>query len=523
MLKFLIYQEDQPHSPFVLRNAHLLGADSIGVRGTIRIDGQVITCEKRATGPAALALCYELPDVGLLTLQTCLLPDRDEPYVLSIELARHRLMMLLAKQEDWMLFDLPADHPAMRRATLARTLFVKALNAAEPADAHRVAEQCLIAAVDASEELALAHADILYKRRLESGQFHRGVFGCGIALDQQSDTLRSTLHNSFDYLMLPTPWRQIEPHEQERDFAALDTWAEWAYRHRMPILAGPVLSFEPSVAPDWLAVVEHDYESVRDILYEHVERIVTRYRNVVTLWNVVSGIHVNMGFDFTLDQLLDLTRMSIMLVRKIQPNAKTLIEITHPFGEYYADNPRSIPPMIYADMVLQAGIPIDAFGVRIVMGRATNGQYARDLMQLSAMLDKFNGLGKPVHVTGAAVPSKPCDEPFEPITNGHGNGGVGDGLGTPSRPPDGDSGYWRKPWSTLVQSHWLEAIYAIALSKPYIDSIAWLELADHAESALPNGGLAHDDLRAKGAFHRVTALRKSLHAEAAAARNAATS
>jgi hypothetical protein len=518
MLKFLIYDEDQPVSDFVLRNAHLLGADNIGVRGTIRFRDGMVTCEKRAAGPAALCLCYDLPEVGSLSLQTCLLPDRAEPYILTVELARHRLMLLLAKQEDWMLFDLPAEHPAMRRATLARTLFVKALNSADPAEAHRLGTDCLVAGIDASEELALAHADILYKRRLESGQFHRGVFGCGVSLSQQSDTLRNTLQNGFDYIMLPTPWRQLEPEEQQADFTDLDAWAEWAYRQRMPILAGPVLSLDPVVTPDWLAVVEHDYDSVRDILYEHVERLVTRYRNVVTLWNVVSGIHVNQGFDLTLDQLLDLTRMSIMLVRKIQPNAKTLIEITHPFGEYYADNARSIPPMIYADMVLQAGIPIDAFGVRIVMGRAADGQYTRDLMQLSAMLDRFNGLGKPVHVTGVAVPSEPNEATVPPLSNGNGNGEVG----TPSLPPDGHSGYWRKPWSSLVQSHWLEAIYAIALSKPFIDSVSWLHLADHDSALLPNGGLAHEDLRAKGAFHRIAALRKSLHAEAAAARNAAT-
>ncbi len=520
MLKFQVCGLESGEAPFVLRNAHLVGADYIGVRSNIQYEDGAINCQKRTTGPAALALQVEVPEVGEMTLQTCLLPDRVEPYILTLELARHRLMLLLSKQEDWMMFDLPLDHPAMKRAATAKSLFVEALNRInEPEEAHRLSMDCLAAAIDASEELALAHAELLYRRRLEAGQFHRGVFGCGVGLAQATDPIRSSLQSNFDYMVLPLPWCQLQPTEDSYDWTAADSWAEWAFRNRMPILAGPVLSFDRGVAPDWLAVVEHDYETMRDVLYEHVEKVVTRYRNVVTLWNVVSGLHANAGFDFTLDQLMDLTRMAVLLIKKVQPSAKTLVEVTQPFGEYYACNARSIPPMIYADMVLQAGIPVDAFGVRLLMGRPTDGQYTRDLMQVSAMLDRFNGLGKPVHVTAAAVPSEPIGFEPEPMVNGP----EGNAKGTPVHPPDGNSGYWRKPWSPLVQSHWLEAFYHIALSKPYIDSVAWLDLADHDQTLLDHGGLAMADFKAKGAFQRVTSLRKALHADSAAARNSPTS
>jgi len=506
MLKFRVVGDESADPPLVLRNAHLLGADNIAVRGSIQFDGSIIKCDKRAAGPAALALQIYVGDVGEVTVQTCLLPDRDEPYLLYLELARHRLMLLLAKQEDWMMFDLASDHPAMRRMQVARTHFVKALNAIDvPAEAQRLARESLTAAADASEELALAHAETLYNRR-QSGNFRRAVLGCGVALDQISEKIRASLSTNFDYVALPTRWRRIEPQEQQHDWSLLDDWAQWAHRTRMAVLAGPVVSFCPRCSPDWLGVMDHDYETIRDIIYEHVERVVTRYRNVVTLWNVVSGIHTNSQLNLSLEQLMDLTRMAVMLVKKIQPNAKTLVEITHPFGEYYASNPRSIPPMIYADMVLQSGMPVDAFGVRLLMGQAVEGQYTRDLMQMSSLLDRFSGLGKPLHVTAVAVPSQPVeldlgDEP----SNGN--------RGGPNNPPDDHSGHWRKPWSPLVQSHWLEAFYNIALSKPFVDSIAWLDLADHDDAELPHAGLAMPNLKAKGAFHRVTSIRKALHAE----------
>lgn len=515
MLKFLVFGDGQ----YQLTNAHLLGADGIGIRGEISCGGGVITCEKRAMGPAALALQIPVGELGEFTLQTCLLPDREEPYLLSLELARHRLMLVLTKQEDWLMLDLPGDHPAIRRATLARQLFVKALNNSDDAaKADRLATESLVAAIDASEELALAHAEVLLNRRKQTGQLSRGAFGCGVGADLSTAEVRASLLANFDYLVLPTRWRQIEPQEQSLNWNPLDSWADWAFRNRLPILAGPIVSFDHLVMPDWLYIVEHDYESLRDLLYEYTQRLVTRYRSVVTLWNVVSGIHINEHFTLNLEQLMDLTRMAVLLVKKMQPNAKVLVEIAQPFGEYYAANQRSIPPLMYADMVLQSGIPIDAFGVKMLMGRASDGCYTRDLMQISSLLDRFSGMGKPVHVTGVAVPSHPI------------NGAEAtDGAEIPAEIDDPDDslgalqdeqasapcsgGCWRRPWSQQVQSHWLQAFYNIALSKPYIESVAWLDLADHAQSDLPYSGLAAADLKTKQAFHRIIALRKGLHAK----------
>src|SRR5688572_23847916 len=105
MLRFLVYENGEPAAHWMLRNAHLVGVDDVGIRSNIRFeDGQVLV-EKAAAGPAALALQVAVEGAGELLLQTCLLPERAEPYNLSVELARHRLMKLIAKQEDWAMFD----------------------------------------------------------------------------------------------------------------------------------------------------------------------------------------------------------------------------------------------------------------------------------------------------------------------------------------------------------------------------------------------------------------------------------
>ncbi|MBI1372247.1 MAG: hypothetical protein GC159_05735 [Phycisphaera sp.] len=498
MLKFLLFNNGERATEWRSSDAYLVGADDVAVKANIAFADGVISCEKNTVGPAALSLPYSLDETGELMLQTCLLPERDDPYMLTVELARHRLMKVISKQEDWGLYDLEDDHPAAMRIRVATQKFVEALSLIDkPAEADKLARQALALGIDASEELALAQAERQLSKRLEKGNLTRHAFGCGISLKQDLEALTPTLLKNFDYVRLPTPWRELEPNEQEYNLKPLDRWCHWAYTNRIPIVAGPIVSFAPHVVPDWLYIWQHDYDTVRDLLYEHVERVVRRYGKVVSLWNVVSGLHVNDNFSFNFEQLMDLTRMAVMLTKKAQPNAKTLIEITHPFGEYYANNTQSIPPLMYAEMVLQSGIPFDGFGLKVLMGQPKSGQFTRDLMQLSALLDRFHGLGKPMYVTAVGVPSKLVE--IEPTEDN----------GTPLR-----SGYWRKPWSGVVQGKWLEAFYNVCLSKTFVESVAWLDLADHADSEMPDAGLIKGDMQPKRALSHLATMRSSLYEDA---------
>lgn len=498
MLKFLVFEDAKPATSWPLRNAYLIGSDGSAMRGDILFEPGAVICEKRETGAAALALQHRVGDLGDLTIQTCLLPERDEPYLLTLELARHRLMMLFAKLEEWAMFDLDSNHPVTKRTESARRLFIEALclQNDDPAKAERLAYECLITALDGSEELALAHSELLLNRRKSTGALPKHPIGCGVSLEQTHDRLRAGLRENFDFLQLPMPWKMLAPEEGEYHWGATDDWAEWAARNRMPIVAGPVISFEPSNLPDWLYIWEHDYETVRDLIYEHVQRVVGRYRNVVSAWKVVSGLHVNSHFSFNFEQLMDLTRMMTLQVKKLAPQSKVLVEIRQPFGEYYASNPRSIPPMMYVDLMVQAGIAFDGFAVRVQMGQSLPGQYTRDLMQISNLLDQFSGFGKPVYVTVGA--------PSEPVTQMM--------IAPPERaePVDANSGFWRRPWSEIVQSHWIEAVLQIAISKPFVEAVAWRDLVDHPHIELPLAGLVSEELTPKDAFRRLVSFRQSL-------------
>src|SRR5205814_897258 len=107
-------------------------------------------------------------------------------------------------------------------------------------------------------------------------------------------------------------------------------------------------------------------------------------------WTVVSGLHAPNCFTFSFEQLIELTRMAAALTKQLSPRSAAIIELTAPWGEYYARNQRTIPPTLYADMTVQSGVNFDGLGLQFLFGPAVDGTFVRDMFQISVMLDSFS-------------------------------------------------------------------------------------------------------------------------------------
>ncbi len=502
MLRFLVFRDGEAPGELDLSSAYLVGADSVPIRGEFTYASGEITCRKRAAGPSALSLMWEVKGFGNVMQETTRLPERPHPYILNLELARGRMMRLLQKREEWGFFDLPEAQSINEKFNEARDCLINALeNLETPAEAARHADRCLAIALPLSEQAAVVHAELLLQRRIATRSFPRNVFGCLTDVQQIGEPYRRKLVLAGDFVALPTCWRQIEPQAQSFAWGVSDEWTEFLRRAKLPVVAGPLVQFSETAVPDWLYMWEHDYEQVRGLLYEHIERVVSRYGPQVVLWNVLSGLHVNAQFSFTFDQIMDLTRMAVGLVKKVIPSAQTMIEVTQPWGEYYARNQRSIPPLLYAEMAVQSGITFDMLGLQLSFGVPKDGCWQRDLFQISALVDRFAPFGKPLVITRLDVPSKPLE--------GQAGGGV-----------------WRRPWNDQHQAKWLEAVVNILLSKPFVDAVCWSRLADAEDASVPSAGLLAQDLTPKPSFETWVKMRRAVlsvrqnaakHAEAAKA------
>ncbi len=495
MLCFAVADAAQPPAPSsgapgkLWRGAYVIGKEDLPVPGVVSPDasGSQVTCRTSIRGAAAMGLQVDCGRHGVLSLRTCLLPDRDKPYVLNLELARRRIMLLINKIEEWGWSDLAATDSVMTGLDRSRDLFTSALVASNPADQCRLARESLLTALEAGEALARRDAERSLAARLAAND--RPHIGVAVHCDQFAEALQKTIAGSVDFIRVPLRWNRIEPDEGRFDFTRMDRWVEWAVRTgKVPVTAGPVIDLSPRACPRWLHVWNHDYESLREFAYEHAKRVVTRYRRTVSKWVVSAGMNLNAGFTLSMEQMIDLTRVAVMTVRKLHPSAPVFAEITEPFGEHASANSQSVAPLLYAELLLGSGVQIDGFALTVQMGDARASRATRDLLELSAMLDTYAEFDRPIMVTSLGCPSGPAPSATGP-----------------------DAGNWRGPWSPDSQSAWMSHAAAVCLSKPLVKSVCWQSLFDTPDGPdMPMGGLITSDGRPKPGLARFTEIARAL-------------
>ncbi len=492
MLRFSVYSNGDVAQDVDLKGAYLVGSDGVPLRADIEFRNGEILCEKKAPGPAGLALLWPIKGYGRILLESARLPERPQPYNLHLELARGRLMRIDQKREEWGLFDYPGTEELSAQLKRARDCFVAALQGVSPGEVAQWADEALRASIILGERLSLFHADVFLNRRRQTHAFNRRPFGCMLDPANTTEPYRRRVREAFDFVSLPMLWRSIEPKEQELNWAALDAWVDWLTKHRVPIMAGPLVSFQEGHVPDWLFIYEHDYDAIRSMVFEHVRRVVERYGRHVQRWIIVGGVHASNPLHFNFEQLMELTRVAATLVKQLAPRATSVIELISPWGEYYSRNQRTIPPMLYADMAVQSGIGFDAFGIQFQFGPGLDGMFVRDMFQISSMVDRVGNLGKPVHITAAQVPGQLA------LTNAN-------------EAMAADGGIWRQEWNEELQAAWLKEFYHTALSKPFVETVAWRDLVDEAPMAImPNGGLVRANQTPKTAYNILLSLRHDI-------------
>jgi hypothetical protein len=152
-------------------------------------------------------------------------------------------------------------------------------------------------------------------------------------------------------------------------------------------------------------------------------------------------------------------------------------------------------------------VAFDAFGLDLSFGLGADGHFVRDMFQISSMLDRLAGLGKPFHISAIAVPASNA---------GQRTGPEGSAF-TVAR-----GGVWHGKWDEAMQAEWTRQFVEIALSKPFVETVCWNSLADRDDTAIPDSGLLRSDLQPRPAYEVVRKIRRQISAQAKSARKAPT-
>jgi hypothetical protein len=433
----------------------------------------VVECQKPDDATAGLALLWPIKGFGKVLLPTTCLPEKQDSYNLNVEIARAKLMEIVKKREEWSLFSKSEGQDGIYKE--AQSLFIEAIqNLSDAALASKLADRALEKAIIFSEQMTNGYSQLLFNTRAKNHGFSRGCMGCKVNPKRINDARYvERLLDLFSFVTIPINWSKVEKEQGTYDFSSIDACVKVLGKRRLAICGGSLLCFSKECIPKWLLESKSGFEEIRDAAYDFVTTMVSRYSGVIRAWRVVSGLNVFNHFGFNFEQVLEMTRAAAMAVKAASDRSVKIIEIANPCSEYYSTTPNTIPALVYIDMVMQAAISFEAFGLQLQFGKNQSGMRIRDMMQISTVLDNFSGAVKPVYITELEVPSE----------------------------VEGDSGgIWHKQWNEDCQKQWIEQFYKLAFSKPFINAVTYSNLTDSPDSVINHSGLLKENFESKKSF-----------------------
>jgi len=350
----------------------------------------------------------------------------------------------------------------------------------------------LLYALWAGEKAEVEHARAVLARP-RTGTFH---FGCETRqyIWAKSEPLVDRFVEAFDFATVThyvwdTWYPVFEPEEGVYRWGVKDDIVDWLVEHGITVEGRPLVWFHPSVTPDWLA--EKDFAGVMSYVENHTRNVVGHYGDKVKHWEVVNEYHdwANVH-DFTPEQITDVVRLACETTHETNPEIVRLINNCCPYAEYAAsgytshgksDRPLRTPRRFMADLV-EAEVPFEITGLQMYFPQ-------RSVADIVRLVDRFAAFGKPVYITEIGASSGPTRQDVM--------------LG--KMDIEGALYDWHRPWDEELQADWLEDLYTVFYSRPYIQAVNWYDFADF-RTFIPNGGLIREDASPKLSYERLKEL-----------------
>lgn len=253
VIRFLI------HPPELLENwpevyrAYISSVDGRVHPTRVEIEGNVITCRRNAADSGRLHVAWPVEDFGRPVLCTSCLVERDEPYLLNVELARGKIAQVRDQLGRWEVqgIGIPDEFRTLSRE--AHRLFANATSCQDQMETSCwLANQALVLACRAAEMLTRSYtSQRLAVRRRRSARLPT-LLGSSLELAVPDESRTQLFCDAFTAAVVPVEWRFVEPIEGEYHWDVFDAQVDWCLQHRLIPFGGPLLDLSPQGLPEWL-------------------------------------------------------------------------------------------------------------------------------------------------------------------------------------------------------------------------------------------------------------------------------
>jgi hypothetical protein len=465
LMRFLVPDRSVLPADAVER-AYFTGLDEIPWRSRTTWTDEGLAVRRAEDDSGNFHIPFLAPGLGEISLQTACLMERDEPYHLTVELARGSINRIRNQLAIWQSMGIPI-HDRPPALCHALELFSHAATERQdPAEADRHARQAIVESENLIVQLTSQYAEAAISARRK--QSARSVPALAINLGSApfGEATGRYVINTFNAASVPFSWSDIEALEGRRDWTLPDRQIEWSRANNLKIIAGPLLAFDHRGLPPWLFLYEGDSEALVSYVDDFVRTVVGRYKGRVQWWQVASRMNVQETFAFGEEERLRLAATIIETVRQLDPKTPISIAIDQPWGEYMRSQGCDFSPLHFADALVRADLGLSSIGLEINMGYATDATQPRNAIDFLRQIDRWSSLGLPLLLTLTAPGSSAADPKAHAKLKPLANGGEAN-----------------------LQMHCVKNLIPLLLSKPVVQGIIWNQLLDSVPHELPNAGL----------------------------------
>jgi hypothetical protein len=451
------------------------------------INGERLILTREVSESGCLHAPWGTNGHGRVMTSTCTLMERQAPYRLAIELARGKLNQVRNQAWEWQAagLNIPAEFTAL--LARAQQAFRTAVAAGPETVADLAAADALEALSQSSRRLVRAYVDQIQQIRRERGTLQRLPLGCRYESQPEAGSA-ATLISLSQTATLACSWRDIEPTQGTYIWDKLDELFAWGEKAGLELTGGAIIDCAGERLPEWLGPWLRDANQLARATCRFAQAVVRRYYPRVRRWILTRGSNCSDMLRITEQEMLWLNLRLAQAVRQMAPDAELGAVLSRPWGDYLAFEEHEHSPFVFADLLVRSDINLSSLGLELVMGLPRRESYARDLLDVSRLLDLFSLLGSPLHVI----------------------------LGYPSHlsaETSAEQGGAEAPQQNNVteeaQADWAAAYTALAACKPYVQNVSWILAADgNAPHSLAGCGLCDAQGRAKPAVAELSNLQK---------------
>jgi hypothetical protein len=473
-------------------DGYLSGADGRVFATEIEVTGNVVTCRRSSNDSGRLHIAWPVSGFGRPVISTASLPEREEPYLLPLELARGKIAQLRDQISAWEVggMTIPDEFRApyqeasrkFREATAAQN---------QPDRMAEFARQSLERALEASEVAVSAYASQRLAARRKRSPQAPAALGCSLGQYRPPDEFGPSYRESFAAALIPVEWKHVETASGNAQWDLVDAQLDWALANRLLVFGGPLLDLSAAGMPAWLSSWGSDLPNLQSFVCDYVETAVGRYAGRIRNWNVCACANTGEAFNLSEESRLWLVARALEVVRQVDDEVQVMIRVDQPWGEYQARGGHRLAPLQFVDALLRAGIGLSAVDLEIAVGFRPRGSAPRDLLEVSRLLDLWSVLGIPLYVT-LACPSE---------------GEVADSQASVGI--EIERGRWKVDWSESAQAEWIDGLLPVLMAKQAVVGIFWTHLADGVRHEFPHAGLMRPDGTLKPAHASFAAHRRA--------------